>query len=66
MSPSQQFFVLLIVVIFILCTKEGRPRATTVREDRKIKQFFTKYPKAVPREAKNEIPTDAGLPTLKR
>ena len=45
--------------------KGGRPRATTVREDRKIKQFFTKYPKAVPREAKNEIPIDASLSTIK-
>lgn len=46
--------------------KGGRPRITTVREDRKIKNFFTKYPKAVPREAKTELLIDASLPTIKR
>ena len=46
--------------------KGGRPRATTIREDRKIKQFFTKYPKAVPREAKTEILLDVSLSTIKR
>ena len=46
--------------------KGGRSRATTVLEDRKIKQFYTKYPKAVPREVKNEIRTDSSLSTIKR
>ena len=63
MSSSQQFLVLLIVVIFK--HKGGRHRATTVREHRKIKQFFTEYPKAVHREAKNEIPIDANLSIIK-
>ena len=50
-----------------ICTRHkiGRPRAKTARLDRKIKQFFTKYPRAVPREANNEIPIDANLSTIK-
>ena len=46
--------------------KGGRPRATTAREDRKIRNFFTKFPTAVPREAKTEISLDVSLSTIKR
>ena len=67
MSPSQQFLVIVVIaVIFTLSTKEENLMQQQYEKIEKLNKFFTKYPKAVLREAKIEIPIDASLSTIKR